>query len=155
MKCKIFIIVMFFATLLFSVEKQDVDKEKDAIKKVVVSAYQEGISNVGDEESIRKWFNPGFNLMGIGSKGDLWKLPIYNWIHNVKLKKQAGKYPPKEKVTFKFLFIDIEGTAAVAKLDYYRGKNRVYTDYLSLYKFKDGWKIVNKIYYQHKNPEKK
>ena len=155
MKCKIFIIVMFFAALLFSVEKQDMEKEKAAIKEVIVSAYQEGISNIGDEELIKKGFHPDFNLLGIGSKDDLWKLPIDKWIQNVKLKKQAGKYPPKEKVTFKFLFIDIVGTAAVAKLDYYRGKSRAYTDYLSLYKFKEGWKIVNKIYYQHKEPEKK
>jgi len=155
MKFKMFIIVLFFATLVFSVEKQDMEKEKDAIKKVIVSAYQEGISNIGDEELIKKGFHPDFNLLGIGSKDDLWKLPIDKWIQNVKSKKQAGKYPPEEKVTFKFLFIDIVGTAAVAKLDYYRGKTCAYTDYLSLYKFKDGWKIVNKIYYQHKEPEKK
>jgi len=29
-----------------------------------------------------------------------------------------------------------------------KGGNKIFTDYLSLYKFEDGWKIVSKIYYK-------
>ncbi len=48
--------------------------------------------------------------------------------------------------------IDVTGTAAVAKLEFYVGKTLKYIDYMSLYKFGDEWKIVNKIFY--KVPEK-
>ncbi|MFA8433245.1 MAG: nuclear transport factor 2 family protein [Marinifilaceae bacterium] len=35
------------------------------------------------------------------------------------------------------------------KVVFYKGNAPLFTDYLSLYKFNDGWKIVNKIYYRH------
>ena len=147
---KLSVIIMVMLAWFFLLQGQDLEKEKATIKKVVISAYQEGISNQGDVELIKKGFHPEFNLLGIGRDGNLWKLPIAKWIESVKKKKEAGKYPPKEKISFKFHFIDIVGHAAITKLDYYRGKKLAYTDYLSLYKFEKGWQIVNKIYYQHK-----
>ncbi|NIV44636.1 hypothetical protein GWN49_07160, partial [Candidatus Bathyarchaeota archaeon] len=36
--------------------------------------------------------------------------------------------------------------AAVAKLDVYKGTTQFSTDYMLLYKFKEGWKIVSKIF---------
>ncbi|MCP5105819.1 MAG: nuclear transport factor 2 family protein, partial [bacterium] len=40
----------------------------------------------------------------------------------------------------------------------FKDEKYVYTDYMSLYKFKDGWKIVNKTYHsnhKHKKEKKK
>jgi hypothetical protein len=48
-----------------------------------------------------------------------------------------------------FVNIDISGSAACAKIELYQNKKKIFTDYLSLYKFSDGWKIVSKIYYRH------
>ena len=45
--------------------------------------------------------------------------------------------------------IDITGSAAVARVELYRDFKHIFTDYLSLYRFDDGWKIVGKIFYQH------
>ena len=42
--------------------------------------------------------------------------------------------------------------AAAVKQDFYRGKRRTCTDFLSLYKFKEGWRIVSWTTYHH--PEK-
>ena len=41
------------------------------------------------------------------------------------------------------------GSAASVKLELHQNDTRIFTDYLSLYKFPDGWKIVGKIYYRH------
>ena len=49
----------------------------------------------------------------------------------------------------KFLVVDVTGSAASVKLELHQGDKRIFTDYLSLYKFPDGWKIVGKIYYRH------
>jgi len=134
---------------LFAQNQADPAKEKDAIRKVITSAYQEGISNKGDVEAVRSGFHPGFNIIGMNKNNSIWKYPIYSWIESVEQKVKDGKYPPEEKITFKYPLIDITANAAIAKVQYFKGDKHVYTDYLSLYKFKEGWRIVNKIYYQH------
>jgi len=45
-----------------------------------------------------------------------------------------------------FEIVDVVGYAAVAKLDVYRGSAHFSTDYMLLYLYNDGWKIVFKIY---------
>ena len=47
--------------------------------------------------------------------------------------------------------IDITGTAAIVKIELFKGGKQIYTDYLSLYKFEEGWRIVNKIYFKHED----
>ncbi len=77
----------------------------------------------------------------------MWKLPNYNWIEIAKEGKEKGnKYSfQNEHTTVKFLFIDIAGNVAVAKIEFYEGKSMNFIDYLSLIKFEDGWKIVSKV----------
>jgi hypothetical protein len=127
---------------------QGQDSEKQAIIRVIESAYMNGIGNVGDPEAIRKGFHPDFNLLTL-REGQLAKLPIAQWIQNVEKQKAEGRFPPAEKVSFKYPSIDVVGTAAAVKVEYFRGTRHTFTDFLSLYKFPDGWKIVGKIYYQH------
>jgi hypothetical protein len=45
--------------------------------------------------------------------------------------------------------VDIEGSAAVVRVEIWRDGAHTFTDYLSLYRFPDGWRIVGKIYYTH------
>ncbi len=142
------LMMVFSLALMAGEQSVDIEKEKTAIKKVIVGAYQEGLCNTGDIAAVDKGFHPGFNLLIL--QGDsLQKFPIYNWKQSVERGKKAGKFPPKEKVSFKFPMVDVIGTAAMAKVEFYKGEKLTYTDYLSLYKFNDHWKIVAKIYYKH------
>jgi len=146
---------MMLALALFSLAMwsfgQSADAEKQSIIRVIEDAYMNGIGNVGDPAAIKNGFHPEFNLLGL-SDGKLWKRPIAEWIAMVQKQKAEGGYPPKEKVFFKYPMIDVVGSAAIVKIHYYRGAQHVYTDFLSMYKFKDGWKIVGKIFYQHPQP---
>lgn len=126
------------------------DEEKDAIKKVIVSAYVDGLQNKGPAADIEAGFHPGFNLLG--NRNDvLTKLPIYSWVqyHERDLKENPGPPAAEEVVTSKFPMIDITGNAAVVKIELFKGGKQIFTDYLSLYKFEEGWKIVSKIYFRH------
>lgn len=58
------------------------------------------------------------------------------------------------KSTAKFLFIDITGNVVVAKIEFYEGEELNYIDYLSLIKFKDGWKLVSKIAHRIEKDDK-
>ncbi|MBE0647640.1 MAG: nuclear transport factor 2 family protein [Bacteroidales bacterium] len=155
---RIFIIAALFilpVAIIFA--QENVDAEKEAIKKVIQSAYVDGLQNNGDLELIAEGFHPGFQLIGISRGEGMWSLPIYNWVEDVKIGKKEGKYPRKEeeKVTVKFPMIDITGTAAIVKLEFYVGKKLTYIDYISLYKFGEDWKLVNKIFFKIPEEEKK
>lgn len=132
-----------------------VEEEIDAIKKVVQSAYVEGLQNEGNAAKIDAGFHPGFELIGIAKGDQIWKLPIYTWKEGALNDVKTGKKPKTgdDIVTVKFKLVDVTGTAAVVKLVFYVGEKKTYIDYLSLYKFESGWKIVNKIFY--KIPEDK
>ncbi|WP_439184880.1 nuclear transport factor 2 family protein [Carboxylicivirga taeanensis] len=127
--------------------------EVEAIKAVIQSAYVEGIQNEGDIEKIDAGVHPDFQLLGIGEDGALWHLPISEWKEKIKERKQNGQLPraTDNLISIKFLSVDVTGTAAVAKFEFYVGKELKYIDYLSLYKFDDGWKLVSKIFYKFEN----
>jgi hypothetical protein len=57
--------------------------------------------------------------------------------------------PLDENITFRIEVLDHTGNAAVARVEVDRDGERLYTDYMSLYKSGDGWKIVAKIFHSH------
>ena len=129
---------------------QDLDKEKEAIKKAIQTGYVEGLQNEGDGKKIDAGIHPDFNLLGVGEKDAMWKLPIGEWKERQVKKRKAGDLPlpDDKKVTVAYEFIDITGNAAVAKIKFMVGGEQRYVDYISLYKFDSGWKMVNKIFYE-------
>jgi hypothetical protein len=118
----------------------------DAIKALVQTAYVDGLQNLGDLDATKAGFHPDFVLLGLRD-GQLTKLPIAEWIASAAKRKADGVKPPL--TVCRFLTVDITGSAAVVKLELHQKDTRIFTDYLSLYKFPDGWKIVGKIYYRH------
>ena len=122
--------------------------DEEAIKAVILSAYRDGLCNVGDVELVKKGFHPEFRLLGIRDDA-LTILPIADWIKMTEAKKAAGKFPPQVPVNMEFPLVDVTGNAAMVKVKFLVGDKHVYTDYLSLLRFAGGWKIVNKIYTSH------
>lgn len=146
MKKSFVVICLFLSIGLFA---QDTEKEQESIKDIIQTAYVEGLQNEGDIEKINSGIHPGFNLLGIDKGDEMWNLSIADWKVKTVKRLDAGELPRKENlISIKFLDVDVTGTAAVAKIEFYVGKELVYVDYISLYKFESGWKMVNKIYYK-------
>ncbi|MDI6846019.1 MAG: nuclear transport factor 2 family protein [Candidatus Saccharicenans sp.] len=144
---RILLVTLMAAMLLFSsTAKAQPTEDEEAIKALIQSAYVDGLQNSGDLEKTRAGFHPDFVLLGLRD-GQLTRLPIADWIASTEKRKAQGQKPPL--TTCKFLQVDITGDAAMVKLELHREGQRIFTDYLSLYKFPDGWKIVGKIYYRH------
>ena len=156
MKTLLVLIPLTFGLFFSSItDAQDfVSKDQQAIMEVIQTAYVEGLQNEGDLEKVDSGFHPGFELLGIGKVDQMWKLPIYNWKETTAFAVKEGKKPrdKEELVSVNFLSVDVSGTAASVKLEFYVAEKLTYIDYLSLYKFESGWKIVGKIFY--KIPEK-
>ena len=79
----------------------------------------------------------------------MWKYSIKNWKTKTVKKVEEGDLQRKgDQVSVVFKNIDITGNAAMAKIDFYIGEKLTYVDYISLYKFEEGWMMVNKIFYK-------
>jgi hypothetical protein len=142
----LFFVSVSIVSFFFSLSAQDMDAE--AIKQVIQEAYVDGLQNRGEIAPIRRGFDPGFELLGI-RENQLTKLSIGDWIANLERSKEANPNPPQVLTTVNFVDIDITGIAAIAKIELYRAERKIFTDYLSLYRFEEGWKIVGKIYHRH------
>lgn len=144
------VLILLITVLVCSVTANNVEKEKEAIKKVIQTSYVEGLQNEGNATKIESGFHEHFHLLGISEDDEMWHLNITDWKARQVKKNQSGELPPaKDKlVSVKFKSIDVTGTAAVAKLEFYIGEKLTYMDYISLYKFESGWKMVNKIFYK-------
>lgn len=126
-----------------------VEMEKDAIKSLIEAAYINGAFNDLDTESMRDGFHPAFKIHGV-QDGSLREYPLNEWIENTEKRKTNPDFDPaNEKWDHNFVLVDVTGVAAMAKIELFKDSKHVYTDYLSLLKFGDGWKITDKVYHRH------
>jgi hypothetical protein len=147
------IILLVFAILVVSVRAQNQNRDEAEIaqiKAVIQSAYVEGLQNEGDFTKIDRGFHPAFELLIPDDNGGLKKYSLTEWKEKIKANLATGKMPKKgdDLVSVKFLFVDVTGNTAVAKFEFYIGTKLTFVDYQFLYKYKDGWKIVSKIYHK-------
>lgn len=144
--------VIFFGVLLVTAlaagQVSDAE-EQAAVEKVIKESYFNGAFNDLDTESMRKGFHPDFAIFS--AKGaELARYPIDAWIKGIEQGKQKPDFDKsKAKMDCRIAALDITGGAAAAKIEISKDGKMVFTDYLSLLKFEDGWKIAAKVYHRH------
>lgn len=124
-----------------------------AVVQVVTDAYVDGVHNFRDPAAMRRGFHPSFEMLSLRD-GKLARLTLDNWIAGMEarnLKEPPPKAAPEapRETTAKFVTVEIIGTAATCRVEIWRGGKQLFTDFLALYKFADGWKIVSKTFYRH------
>jgi len=131
---KVVFISLLSVLLSLTLRAQNAKKaEVEAVKNVIQSAV-DATYNTGDIKIVQKHIHPGFNLL-LNRNNNLISIPLDQIIQKIKQSKINGAYPPDDLVSIKFLSVEVEGTAAIAKTDFFRGKKRTCVDFLSLYKF--------------------
>jgi hypothetical protein len=135
------------ALSVVSAEANEADKE--AVKAVVRSAYVEGVHVKADPALMRAGFHPDFRMFVL-REGAVATVTLEEWAGRIQQGARERKGPPPE-VRHEFAIVDVSGNAAVARVELFRDGKHVFTDYLSLYKLADGWKIVGKTFHTHKN----
>ena len=129
----------------------DTSSARDEIVRVIEESYMRGAFNEQNTEAMRKGFHPIFKIHGV-SDGELSTYPIDEWAGNIESRKAKSDWK-QQTWSWTFPMIDITGQAAVVKVELYKvdgdKKQHVYTDYLSLLHFEDGWKITDKVYHRH------
>jgi ketosteroid isomerase-like protein len=138
---------IIFGSTLLAFANDDIEKEKQAIQQVIETAYIKGIHIDRDPVAIRSGFHPDFTML-VFKDNQMSKVTLENWI--ARLEESKEKNPTlTEKTTHKFEIVELTGNAAIARIELFKDGKHIFTDFMSLYKFDDGWKIVNKIFYRH------
>ena len=142
--------MLLMAAIMITVCAQTNDslKDADAIKQVIQTAYVDGIQNNGEIEAIERGFHPDFEML-ILRNNVLSTFSISKWIESIRRRKADPTTAVRPEVSCKFLNIDVTGDAAVAKLELYQEGKLLFTDYICLYRFDEGWTIVSKLFYRH------
>ncbi len=115
--------------------------DAEEIRAVVTSAYIEGLHENGSREDIRAGFHPKF-VMKVLQADSVVDVTIEQWIGRLP----APGTSPGHTVTHRIPTVSISGRAAVAQVEVMFDGRHVFTDYMSLYEFSDGWRIVAKIF---------
>ncbi|NIM90966.1 MAG: methyltransferase domain-containing protein [Candidatus Aminicenantes bacterium] len=151
MKIKRFIILaglaLFFIAQCFA---QTIEEEKEAIVKLIEECYVGAAHNNIDIDVLKKGFHESFAWQNM-HHGRLFTTTLKQWI--ILLNRQEWLRPDwNNRTTAEIEVIGLEGNAAVAKVKIYNNKVQDYTDFLSVLKFTEGWKITNRISKRHEIP---
>ena len=119
--------------------------EKDAIKQVVEKAYIEGIHTTQDEEAIRSGFHPDFNMLVL-SDDKMSKVSLEDWMPRLVEMKKANPEMWEGETTYKWHLVDQHKYSAVIKIEVHKNGEYFSTDYMLLYRFNEGWRIVSKVF---------
>ena len=129
----LFVFVLSFLALNNAAQAQTEVSDHDAVTATIGHYFEGGAkSNIAE---FKKALHPKTFLKFV-RKGEYTE---------IGMPKYYGFYKPGKinERTSQILSIDITGTAAAAKIRIV-GKRRIFTDYFTLLKLKEGWKIVSK-----------
>jgi len=142
------ILIFVFLISLINCTKENKNMQietEEIIKKVIEEAYINGIHSTQDENRVKNGFHKDFNMLVLkGNNID--KVDVDEWLKRIEKMKVDNPELWNAKTTYKFVLINATGNSAVAKLDVFKGQTHFSTDYMLLYKFEEGWKIVSKIF---------
>ena len=105
----------------------------------MVHAYIKGILVNRDIELVSSGFHPDFTMQVLDDN-QIIKASLDMCLQRLELDERKNEN--KFEYEFKFKFIDITKNSAVVRMEIFENSKHIYTDYFSLYKFDNGWKIV-------------
>ena len=120
-----------------------------AIKEVVDRAYVHGVHIDADPDKMRSGMHDSF-VMLVRNANAVTSLTRDAWIARIEASKaQAKPDAPKPKTTAEIDVLDRSGDTAIARVKLFRDGKQIFTDYISLYRFESGWKLVGKVFHRH------
>jgi len=122
--------------------------DRDDIRRIIETAYIEGIHEEQDDDKVKAGFHPEFRML-IRRDAEVLKVDPEAFLAKLKERRVSDPGFFEQELAYEIPMIDIEGTTAVARIELSRGGVHLFTDYQLFYKFDDGWKIVSKTFHSH------
>ena len=121
-----------------------------AVKTVIEKAYVRGVHIDRDGAAMRAGFHPDFVMFVRSDNKTLRSVTIEDWIKRMEAGKAKKPQTRAPNVRHKFLMVDVTGDVAVAKIAMHKDGVHIFTDYMTLYRFDEGWRIVGKVFQSHR-----
>jgi ketosteroid isomerase-like protein len=121
--------------------------EQKAIVQVITDAYINGVHAKPDATAMRRGFHPDFRMLVL-TDGKMTAVTLDEWAGRFE-KAAANAAAARPAIKAEFPEVNVTGSAASVRVEVFRDGKHTFTDYLLLYKFADGWKIVSKTYQAH------
>ena len=144
---KIMQVIQYFVLLTFLPVSSQVlaqDLETESVKNVIQETYVQAVFVKRSEALVRSGFHPSF-VMSVHAGDEIIQASLDMWLERLQL----DDTPSGDDVRALFERVDVTQNTATVKLQVWINDVHTYTDYIGLYKFDDGWKIVNKIFAEH------
>lgn len=114
---------------------------------VVQAAYVDGVHRHADAAAFRAGFHDSF-VMYVNGPDGVTTVTREDWA--ARLEKAAADPDRKTpNIAADLEIVGESGDAAVVKVELSRDGKHLFTDFLSLYRTADGWKVVAKVYQRH------
>lgn len=146
MKSIMILLITISVLVTFPLNAQTADSEQEAIKKIIVDSYVNGMFNEGSADAVKKGWHYDCDIV-LFQQGRMIQFPAYSWVE--RFEKKPG--PLHAGTKHEFTAVHVAGNAGIAVVEIYQEDKHIYTDFMNLYKFDDGWKIVTKTYYSYPN----
>ena len=144
------LVLMLIGILTSNLLADSKDDDITAITDVIQKSYFNGACNELDTKSMREGFHPDFAIYYFSDGSSYRRYPIDEWIANIEKWKASPDFDKeKAKTDCKIVSLDVTGVCASAKIEIRDTGKLEWTDYLSLLKFEDGWKIIAKVANKH------
>ncbi|MBN1317695.1 MAG: nuclear transport factor 2 family protein [Anaerolineales bacterium] len=118
---------------------------KEQIIQVIDKAYIQGIHTKQDKALALSGFHPEFRMLVL-QENMVEKVSLNEWLARIETIKAENPALWQANTRFTAELVDSSRYAAIAKLQVYKGEVHFSTDYMLLYKFQEGWKIVSKVF---------
>ena len=122
--------------------------DREAIRRVIEEGYIQGIHEEQDAAKVEWGFHPEFRML-VRRNGEIAKVSPEAFLEMMIGRRKDNPASFEEPLTFEIPLIDIEGSAAIVRVEISRGGKHLFTDFILLYKFGEDWKIVSKIFHMH------
>lgn len=141
-------LILLFSQSTFAQKKSRSYDNAAAIEEVIREAYINGVYNTGYMLSVTQGFSPDFTAIVFEDKDQSRLETIEDWVKKTEQNKASGNLPLKgdQEVSFSIVKLEISNNIANARVQFMVGGKVQHTDFIGLYKFSTGWKLVNMMY---------
>lgn len=137
-----------FTASIFAVNQESDSQEKESIGKVIREALVDGYLNEYDLQKMQEGIHPELSIVELHNN-ELSRRgypELVEYVRRVKPDRPEGR---RVRVNIKILNVDIVGDIGCAKVEFYVGSELHGTDFITLMRFADGWKLIGSVAYEH------
>jgi len=116
------------------------------IKAVIERAYIDGIHKNPNREDALSGFDPSFQMY-VSANGKVTPVTLDEFVEKKLQQKQDHPEAFGAVITYTLSVVEQVDDTAVIRIDLSRDGTLAYTDFMLLYRLKDTWKIVAKVYH--------